>query len=90
MSKPNAVNYKLVSISDENYKFDKATLSNTDFKIYLSNCDGIAWNNNECVETSDGDKFYPAHRSDGDGLITVTDDGTVTYYNTLILMQQIL
>ncbi len=85
MAKSNIVNYKLVSISDENYKFDKATLSNTAFKIYLSNCDGIAWNDNECVETSDGTKFYPAHRSDGDGLITVADDGTLTYYNTFNL-----
>ncbi len=85
MSKSNIVNYKLVSISDKNYKFDKATLSNTAFKIYLNNCDGIAWNDNECVETSNGTKYYPTHRSDGDGEISVKDGGTVTYYNTFNL-----
>ena len=85
MAKSNIVQYKLVSISDENYKFESAKVSNTAFKIYLSNCDGIAWNDNECVENSDGTKFYPAHRSDGDGEISVKDDGTVTYYNTFNL-----
>ena len=85
MSKSNIINYKLVSISDEKYKFDRATLSNTAFKIYLSNCDGIAWNDNECVETSDGTKYYPAHRSDGDGEISVKEDGIVRYYNTFNL-----
>ncbi len=85
MAKSNIVQYKLISISDKNYKFDKATLSNTAFKIYLSNCNEIAWNDNECVETSDGTKYYPAHKSDGDGEISVKDDGTVTYYNTFNL-----
>ncbi len=50
-------------------KFDSTRVSNTAFKIYLSNCNGIAHNENECVETSDGRKFYPAGRSDGDGMI---------------------
>ena len=85
MAKSNIVNYKLVSISDENYKFEKAKLSNTAFKIYLSNCNGISWNDNECVETSDGRKFYPAQRSDGDGEISVKEDGIVRYYNTFNL-----
>ena len=85
MSKSNIVNYKLVSISDKNYKFDGAILSNTAFKIYLSNCDGIAWNDNECIETSDGTKYYPTHRSDGDGEISVKSDDTTTYYNTFDL-----
>ncbi len=85
MAKSNIINYKLVSISDENYKFESARLSNTAFKIYLSNCNGISWNDNECVETSDERKFYPAQRSDGDGEISITDDGTVTYYNTFNL-----
>lgn len=85
MAKSNIVNYKLVSISDENYKFESAKVSNTAFKISLSNCDGIAWNDNECVENSNGTKFYPAHRSDGDGEISIKEDGTVTYYNTFNL-----
>ena len=85
MAKSNIVNYKLVSISDENYKFEGARVSNTAFKIYLSHCDGIAWSDNECVETSDGTKFYPARRSDGDGLISVQEDGIVRYYQTFDL-----
>lgn len=85
MAKSNILQYKLVSISDENYKFESAKVSNTAFKISLSNCDGIAWNDNECVENSNGTKFYPAHISDGDGEISVKDDGTVTYYNTFNL-----
>lgn len=85
MAKSNIVNYKLVSISDENYKFESAKVSNTAFKIYLSNCNEISWNDNECVETSDGRKFYPAHRSDGDGEISVKEDGIVRYYNTFNL-----
>lgn len=85
MAKSNIVNYKLVSISDENYKFEGARVSNTAFKIYLSHCDGIAWNDNECVETSDGTKYYPARRSDGDGEISVREDGIVRYYQTFDL-----
>ena len=85
MTKSNIVEYKLVSISDENYKFESAKVSNTVFKIYLSNCDGIVWNDNECVETAYGNKFYPAHRSDGDGLISVDRNGLATYYQTFNL-----
>ena len=85
MAQSNIVQYKLVSISDESYKFDSARVSNTAFKIYLSNCNGIAHNENECVETSDGRKFYPAGRSDGDGMISVKEDGIVRYYNTFNL-----
>jgi len=85
MTKSNITEYELVSISDKNYKFEGARLSNTAFKIYLSNCDGIGWNDNECVETSDGNKFYPARRSDGDGLISVDGNGMVTYYQTFNL-----
>lgn len=85
MAKSNIVQYKLVSISDESYTFDSARVSNTAFKIYLSNCNGIAHNENECVETSDGRKFYPAGRSDGDGMISVKQDGIVRYYNTFNL-----
>ena len=77
--------YKLKSISDENWKFESASLSKTAFKIYLSNCDGIGWNDNECVETSNGNKFYPARRSDGDGSISVDKNGVVTYYQTFNL-----
>ena len=39
----------------------------------------------EYVETTDGTKYYPAHRSDGDGEISVKEDGTITYYNTFNL-----
>lgn len=85
MAQSNIVRYKLVSISEDNYKFDGATLSNTAFKIYLSNCNGIGWNENECVETSDGTKYYPARSSDGDGEISVKEDGIVRYYNTFNL-----
>ena len=85
MAQSNIVQYKLVSISDESYKFDSARVSNTAFKIYLSNCNGIAHNENECVEISDGRKFYPAGRSDGDGMISVKEDGIVRYYNTFNL-----
>lgn len=85
MAKSNIKQYKLVSISDTNYKLESAKVSNTAFKIYLTNCEGIAWNDNECVETSDGKKFYPAHRSDGDGLISFNEAGEVTYYNTFNL-----
>lgn len=85
MAKSNIKQYKLVSISDKNYKLESAKVSNTAFKIYLTNCEGIAWNDNECVETSDGKKFYPAHRSDGDGLISFNEAGEVTYYNTFNL-----
>ena len=85
MAKSNIVQYKLVSISDKSYKVDSARVSNTAFKIYLSNCNGIAHNENEYVETSDGRKFYPASRSDGDGMISVKEDGIVRYYNTFNL-----
>ena len=85
MAKSNIVHYQLVSISDKNYKFEDAKISNTAFKIYLSNCNGITWNDNQCVETSDGRKFYPAQRSDGDGEISVKEDGIVRYYNTFNL-----
>ena len=77
--------YKLKSISDENWKFESASISNTAFKIYLSNCEGITFNENECVETSNGNKFYPAHRSDGDGGISIGEDGIVRYFNTFNL-----
>ena len=77
--------YKLKSITDENWKFESASISNTAFKIYLSNCEGITFNENECVETSNGNKFYPAHRSDGDGGISIEADGIVRYFNTFNL-----
>lgn len=85
MSKSNIIDYKLVSISDKNYKLESAKVSNTAFRIYLDNCKNIAWSEKEYVETTDGTKYYPAHRSDGDGEISVKEDGTVTYYNTFNL-----
>ena len=82
MAKTNITNYKLKSISDKNYKFEKAYCSNTAFKIYLNNCSGISWNEKDCVENSKGEKFYPAQRSDGDGEISTNVDGTVKFHNT--------
>ena len=85
MSKSNIVEYKLVSISDKDYQLESAKVSNTAFKIYLNNCKDISYSDNECVETAGGNKFYPAHRSDGDGGISVGEDGIVKYYNTFNL-----
>ena len=78
------VHYKLKSISDENWKFEKASVSNTAFKIYLSNCNGIIHSDKNRVVTSDGKEFYHQGRSDGDGSISV-DNGLVRYYNTFNL-----
>ena len=77
--------YRLKSISDENWKFEKATLSNTAFKIYLNNCDGFAWNDRDSIETSDGKIFYEARRSDGDGDFSVDSNGNVKVYTTFNL-----
>lgn len=85
MAKTNLIEYKMTSISDNSYKFESAILSNTALKIKLNNCNGITYNENECVETSDGIKYYPSHRSDGDGEISVNNDGTIRYYNTFNL-----
>ena len=80
-----AVEYKLKSISDKDWKFEKATLSNTAFKIYLNNCEGISHNDKNCVETEDGKKFYASARSDGDGSIEIDSNGNISYYNTFNL-----
>lgn len=85
MIESNIIEYELVSISDENYQFESAKVSNTAFRIYLSNCEDIVWNDKECVEISNGTRYYSAHRSDGDGQISVRGDGTVIYYNTFNL-----
>lgn len=79
------VHYKLKSISDENWRFESASLSNTAFKIYLSNCDGIIHSEKNRVETSEGKEYYHQGRSDGDGSISVESDGIVKYYNTFNL-----
>ena len=79
------IHYKLKSISEENWKFESASLSNTAFKIYLSNCDGISHNEKNRVVTSEGKEYYHQGRSDGDGSISVYDDGIVKYYNTFNL-----
>ena len=79
------VKYKLKSISDENWKFESASLSNTAFKIYLSNCDGIDHNKNNRVTTSDGKDYYKHGRNEGDGSISIGSDGIVKYYNTFTL-----
>ncbi len=65
--------YKTEQEARDNYTSYNGSYSETTFKIYLSNCNGIAHNENECVETSDGRKFYPAGRSDGDGMISVKE-----------------
>lgn len=77
--------YKLKSISDESWRFESASISNTAFKIYLSNCNGIDHNEKNRVVTSDGKEFYSQARSDGDGSISVESDGIVRYYNTFSL-----
>ena len=79
------VEYKLKSISDKNWKFEKASLSNTAFKIYLRDCYDFDWNNEDSVETSDGKKFYKSKRSDGDGSFSVDDNGNVKVYTTFNL-----
>lgn len=77
------VEYKLKSISDKNWKFEKATLSNTAFKIYLSDCYGFDWNNEDSVETSDDKKFYKA--KDGNGEFSVDNNGKVKVHTTFNL-----
>lgn len=79
------IQYKLKSISDQNWKFESASLSNTAFKIYLNNCDGINHDERNRVVTSDGKEYYPQGRSDGDGSISIGSDGIVKYYNTFNL-----
>ena len=77
--------YKLKSISDKDWKFEKATLSNTAFKIYLSDCHGFDWNDKDSVETSDGKIFYEARRSDGDGDFSIDSNGNIKVYTTFNL-----
>lgn len=77
--------YKVKNINSGNYVVDKAQLSNTAFKIYISKADGLAMANDEYVETSDGRKFYSAQRNDGDGGLSVDSDGNVKYYKTFNL-----
>ena len=79
------IEYKLKSISDKDWKFEKATLSNTAFKIYLSDCYDFDWNNEDSVETSDGKKFYEAKRSDGDGSFSIDNNGNIKVYTTFNL-----
>lgn len=77
--------YKIKDSSDVDYILDKAQLSNTAFKIYLKNVNDLAIGGKEYVETSDGKKFYPAMRNDGDGLLSVDSDGNTEWYNTFNL-----
>ena len=85
MAQRNSINYNVKKINDNNIIVDKAILSNTAFKIYLSKANDIEIDNNEYVENSNGKKFEPSMRSDGDGALSVTSDGKVTYYNTFNL-----
>ena len=84
MQKSSKIEYKLENISEKNYKFEKATLSNTAFKIYLNDCKGIVLSDKSYVETTNGNKYYPARRSDGDGAI-FEENGIIKYYNTFNL-----
>ena len=72
------IEYKLKSISDDSWKVDKATLSNTAFKIYLSNCNDFSWNDEDSIETSDGKKFYKSEIVDGD--FSVDNGGQIKVY----------
>lgn len=85
MSQRESINYIVKKINDKNIIVDKATLSNTAFKIYLSKANDLEMDHNEYVENSNGKKFEPSMRSDGDGELSVTSDGKVTYYNTFNL-----
>lgn len=90
MSKSNIVNFKLKSISDKNYEFVAAKVSNTAFKIYLKNCEGISYYRPQpyqdpYVENSKGDIFYPSRASDGAGSINIDSEGKTTYYETFNL-----
>ena len=77
------IEYKLKSISDDNWKVDKATLSNTAFKIYLSNCNDFNWNDEDSVETSEGKKYYKSER--GDGEFSIDNDRSIKVYATFNL-----
>lgn len=79
------VEYKLKSISEESWKFEKSGLSNTAFKIYLTNCDSIAQDERSYVETSDGKKFGKSQRNMGDGGLAIDSDGKISYYTTFNL-----
>lgn len=85
MSKSSIVKYKLGSISEENYKLESAKVSNTAFKIKISSCDGLAFKEEQYIENEKGKKFYSAARSDGDGGLIISDDGTQIFYNTFNL-----
>lgn len=80
-----AVEYKLKSISDKEWKIEKAILSNTAFKIYLYDCYDFTWNDEDSVETSEGKKFYKTERSDGDGDFSVDNKGNIKVYITFNL-----
>ena len=69
------IEYKVKSISDKDWKFEKATLSNTAFMIYLKDCYDFEWSNDDSVETSNGKKYYKSER--GDGNYSVDSDGSV-------------
>ena len=79
--------YKMKNVTGGEYIVDKAQLSNTAFKIYIDDAKGLKMDVNEYVETSDGKKFTPACRSDGDGGMSIDKDGNVKYYNTFNLTQ---
>lgn len=67
------------------WKFEKATLSNTAFEIYLSNCEDFSWNEKDSVETNDRKIFYKANRNDVDRDFSIDNKGNIKIYSTFNL-----
>ena len=67
------------------WKFEKATLSNTAFEIYLSNCEDFSWNEKDSVETNDRKIFYKANRNDVDRDFSIDNNGNIKIYSTFNL-----
>ncbi len=79
------VYYKAKNITGGDYIIEKAQLSNTAFKIYLSKTEDLQMSNEEYVETTNGKKFYISQRNDGDGELSIGNDRNSKYYNTFNL-----
>ncbi len=97
--------YRMKSCNDEKTEVSNATLSNTAFKIFISetttdkidyellkarppkNASDMIALGKEYVETSDGKRFEPSGKNDGDGGYTVPaeDDKIVNYSQTFNL-----
>lgn len=95
------INYKVKNCNDKETKVTKAVLSNTGFKIYLNTTtkkidyELIHANDKDIlekeplqkayVENSNGEKFEPAQRSDGDGCLSLSTENVIDYYQTFNL-----